>query len=810
MRSASFGEICGVLRSTFACFLFLGVCGTVAEAGVDAEIAQCSTDCSRFHYSGSLYYPADVPSAGSLDRFGQLVAMQQGLAAVVDSSEFEPNNSMRFDRSDRVFTFRESGNQWELDSQFRTSQDPWRKFRTSGLGINEGSILVLGSVLAPDSGYQYLLEQYGKVNGEWLKLHSVTLDIPSRDALSAAVLRVSGGRAYVATRSANGAEVFIFTLTSDGPVLIERTGRIDDLGSLRIFSMDVETDLIAIGASNWVEGKVVLLTRGAESWSTSAVILDPDQQPYDRFGQKVEIAGNLLAVSASNRPVGDGRRGVVIPYLRDPNGWSRQSVIAPPESQQLDAFFGECLDLTGSSLLVCNASPHFSPHLYEYAIDGDVINGSPRSVIWTQSPSNIGNTIISSIVRVGSRIVAGYPQARVNYIRDQGAVAFLSVLAPNSIERDWKWLAQNREFYNFGSDVAADNEWLAVGVPGLQRLLNLELRSLGSVRVYRRVEGSWSFVSEIFSRWFESGFGSEVRFAGGELVVAQRISAQGPPRTYLRRHRFANGQWAEFGVVEFPNSAGRTVFRLEQDFVAIYQPELRKLSIRRLDDQWSVWAELDTPGDPQLYHLDAPEIAVSRNAVAITARDVSGTFVQIYDRAGDNWLQGDSLRLVQPIFQSRIGGSMSLGENGLVLTESDASDSLRNVFFFPRTSAGWGPAEPVPAPSGYPLWGFGSAVLIDNQRLLVGSLHCRSNFPCEETSQVLIYERGSSGWEAKEPVTVSPRPNRVHRLEVSEAGLLVGIPGSDPLNEYAFEAGEVVVLARSGAGALIFGDGFEP
>ena len=100
-------------------------------------------------------------------------------------------------------------------------------------------------------------------------------------------------------------------------------------------------------------GAVYIFQRQGEAWVEQAKVLPSDSQPGDRFGLRVALFGDTLAVGAPYKQAAPGGNaaGAVYLFQRQGEAWSQQALLAAPDGAPFD-LFGSSLALQGDTLVV--------------------------------------------------------------------------------------------------------------------------------------------------------------------------------------------------------------------------------------------------------------------------------------------------------------------------------------------------------------------------------------------------------------------------------------------------------------------------
>lgn len=196
-------------------------------------------------------------------------------------------------------------------------------------------------------------------------------------------------------------------------------------------SVDIHGDIAVAGAllktvSGSVRaGAVYAYKRSGNSWTHIAYITPADRAPEDRFGAKVSVSGNWLAVSATHAIVnGNYQAGKVYLYKLNNAGsaYDYHSTITAPDPAAYD-MFGTGLQLSGDTLVV-GAPRHTASSSYDG--NGRVIlyvrNGNTwqHQHTFTASDGKKGDAFGASVHIQGQRFIAGAYNAKVGSNKAQG------------------------------------------------------------------------------------------------------------------------------------------------------------------------------------------------------------------------------------------------------------------------------------------------------------------------------------------------------------------------------------------------------
>lgn len=219
---------------------------------------------------------------------------------------------------------------------------------------------------------------------------------------------------------------------------------------------------LALSSSQVLSGRVYLFDRSLSGWGVTQVLEPAPLEPLGRFGSRVAMDGDVLAVSAPTHTAGGDMQGAVFVFERTLDDWQQVAVLRSDEPM-VGGDFASSLDLEGETLVV------------------------------------------------GARLVthAGQSSAGAAWIFER--------------QEDGVWVRAARlepppsaQVFNaqFGRAVAVSGDVVAVG----------SLAANGFVHVYQRVAGEWHFVHELAGDAFEL-LGSSIDLVGRELLAGLPLAS---------------------------------------------------------------------------------------------------------------------------------------------------------------------------------------------------------------------------------------------------------------------------------------------
>ena len=260
----------------------------------------------------------------------------------------------------------------------------------------------------------------------------------------------------------------------------------------------------------------------------------------------------------------------------------------------------------------------------------------------------------------------------------------------------------------FGFQTAIHEDTLAVSAPGGTLLLSSTPHA-GSVHIFKRVAGQWSFVQRL-SPGTEQGdlFGQTVALDGDKLVVGaptdsttQNFSGRiyvypregdgfGEPTSFKAREPSESGL---FGVALAVEGDTMVVGAPQFNYVRSWIGAGRAFVFQRVNSQWTEAQELEAPASLEDGATFGWRVDIAGNTVAVGAPRARGADegqgpgeAFIYERAAPSgtWALTQSLRAVVPRASDWFGWSVQLTESLLLVSVLGDASSSRGLMGDPN------------------------------------------------------------------------------------------------------------------------------
>ncbi|MCU0452990.1 MAG: T9SS type A sorting domain-containing protein [Bacteroidetes bacterium] len=253
----------------------------------------------------------------------------------------------------------------------------------------------------------------------------------------------------------------------------------------------------------------VYLHSAQQAWQQVQVVESPDPQAVHTFGMAVGLSDDQLAVGAPGDHGAGIMAGAVYVYSRSGGAWALAAKVESPE-HTFGARFGGAVDIA-SDLLIVGAHRSFgsaerSGSVFVFRRDTTSWRLESKLFLSTAMPDEAFGT--SLLILDDSTIVVGWSMYSAIEGRKE-AVALFSRSSGAWSQTDLR-LPPEGGADLFGSAIAANDRYIAVGVPGRTRG---GVRS-GGVMLYDRTTG-------LLSKTIENPDGSQVIYFGGSVSMTR-------------------------------------------------------------------------------------------------------------------------------------------------------------------------------------------------------------------------------------------------------------------------------------------------
>ncbi|MFK7846783.1 MAG: choice-of-anchor B family protein [Rhodothermales bacterium] len=233
-------------------------------------------------------------------------------------------------------------------------------------------------------------------------------------------------------------------------------------------ALAADGNMLVVGMSGYQEsvGAVLVYTRSDDgSWMEKTRVMAQAGLPDDRFGNKVALSGDLVAVAAPGR---NNRKGGVFMFRQNGDSWQQEAFIEGTDTAEGDVF-GTALALNEGMLLV-GAPAHNEAKGAAYLFHKNAETGAWEQKDKLVVPNIEEKTQFGQIVALtnGTAYISA-PRAD----NRKGAVyAFPTEKAANARGAQYQLLTayDGQRNGRFGASILASNDELWIGAPGDMRI----------------------------------------------------------------------------------------------------------------------------------------------------------------------------------------------------------------------------------------------------------------------------------------------------------------------------------------------------
>ena len=377
----------------------------------------------------------------------------------------------------------------------------------------------------------------------------------------------------------------------------------------------------------------------------------------------------------------------------------------------------------------------FNPEILAYEVPLRLRTPSATVVITTEP--------VDALIEVGNETAAGGEEVSIDLAYGRNTIE-ISGASDGSIYRltlDRNLVAETAylkgalpvESGLIGTGVALEGDTLAIGGRGPD---SGGVVDSGAVYVFERVDGVWTQVAELVpslpsvSGWF----GNSIAISGDTLAVG----AYGDGAVYVYRRE--SGTWIEDAYLRAqpaPSDDGFGVFLAlhEETLVACANAEDvggqldagAAYVFKRDSSGWTQMARLvaETPTE-DVEFCNSVSVHGSTIGIGIPfdsgAANTAGAVAVFDEDVGSGWQRAGVLRASDPSDGGRFGSAVTI-EDGVMAVGAAHAGGERpgKVYLFERDGGGWTETAAISATDGDPGAGFGNAIDMQGDRLVVGA-----------------------------------------------------------------------------------------
>ncbi len=543
-------------------------------------------------------------------------------------------------------------------------------------------------------------------------------------------------------------------------------------------------------------GSVYVFVRSGAGWTKQAKILDPTVLSSQNFGRMVEVDGSTLAISASDPA--NNNRGAIYIYTRTGTTWSIQQVLREQDGTFDYYNLGRSLALNGDTLAAGESG----------GSNGLVKIFTRSGVTWTlrtkiESGRVLGDTgYAASIALSGNTLLIGSYQEPGDLFRT-GAAYFYTGSGATWTLQTKVVPADGLSEERFGLGVALEGDLALIGRPGT-RVSGINFA--GSLSVYRRSGGTWTFASQALPQTPISNlsFGAASAISGGRVIIGlgRTTTDAGSTAGVANLYSVSDGNLVLQGQltagVEAANQHFGYAVAVEDNTVVIGAPDEttvggsksgRAYVFARSPGGWAEQASLTASESGTTNYNFGKALAISGDTLMVGASGFAYALV----RNGSTWTHQE--KIYPDASTGGFGNSVALEGNTAVIGAPAGGNGYGSAYVFTRSGVLWDQRAVLEEDQRRALAYFGTSVAIDAGTILVGT-------PQTGLHPGVAHVFTGSGGTWTRQATLEGEGDLRFGTSVALSGnlALVGAPGSETLPDPlpASGTGAAHLFARSG------------
>jgi len=535
---------------------------------------------------------------------------------------------------------------------------------------------------------------------------------------------------------------------------------------------------------------------------------DPFVQPNALFGHSVVVAGDTVVVGDPNYTA----PGAAYVFLRSGTTWVEQQRLFPSDSAPGDAF-GYALSLEADTLVIGAPSEGGSSR-------GAVYIFVRAGALWMQqqkllaSDATAGDHLGWAVAISGDTVVAGAPEVATGPGGGWGSL-YVFVRSGGAWTQQQKLVAPVGDAFDyFGAAVSVSGDTLVSGAPGDDTPSG---PGSGSACVFVRSGASWSLQQQLLASDAAAGdsFGNAVSLSGDTVIVGAShddTSAgtdAGSAYVLVR----SGTTWAEQEKLVATDGVAGDFF----GWSVSLSGDTGLIGAYRVDTpngadsgaayvflrSGSTWAQqqklIPTPGAAGAGFGNS--VSISGDTAAIGTY-ISGERAYVFVRSGASWTQQQEFLAFDSTAGDSLGTSISIsGDTAVVGAPLDdvpsAGADAGSAYAFVRSGTAWTLQQKVLASDGAAGDGFGQAVSISGDTVVVGAW--LDDGPAgADTGSAYVFVRSGTTWTQQQKLVAADGAggdNFGISVSVSGDTAVIGAWADDTP---VADAGSAYVFVRSG------------
>lgn len=704
------------------------------------------------------------PDGTASDSFGNAAAIDGDTMVIGRRSLVNPARG-----AGAAYVYRWTGSGWTLEATLAPADlGPFDWFGES-VAIYGDTIVVGTDGQNSSRGAAYVFHRNGTVWDQEAKLSASDGAVSDQFGFSVSIFgdtiavgspyrESSRGAAYLYKRT-GATWKLLTTLTVSNSAAGSRFGSAVSISDGALVIGAPTADDVAIPAS----GAAYLFARSGMSWSLQAQLTAPGLATSDAFGSSVSISGESVVIGA---PGSSSQRGAAYVFARSGLSWPFEGKLLAPDGADQDQF-GSSVGIAGNSVIV---GSHFDTVGLQ-GQQGSAYVFARSGTTWSQqthlfAPGGLENDEFGSAVALsGDFAVVGAPGDSVGANTLQGSAWAFSRVGSSWIGPDLQLLASDGAASDqMGTSVAISGDYAIIGAAN--DVVNGNF-SQGSAYLFARSGSTWIEEAHITSSDGAAldGFGFSVAISGTTAVVGARAANNSKGSAYIfGRVTSPSVNWVQKTKLVATDAATTGSFGFSvalSGTTAVVGSPFSSVGANSNQGATYVFGQASDVSWPQKAKLVASNgagfdffgVAVSISGTNLLV-GASGALsnkgaVWAFTGSGASWTQQSFFAAADGATADGFGSAVSVfGDTVVVgapnkLVGTNASQGA--AYVFNRSGTVWNQVAKLAAVDGAPNAGFGTAVAFVSDTALIGSPY-QSNGTTNIAGCAYVFTREGGTW----------------------------------------------------------------
>ncbi|MEP7337170.1 MAG: putative Ig domain-containing protein, partial [Acidobacteriota bacterium] len=704
------------------------------------------------------------------DNFGGAVAVS-GNTAVIGA----PFDDVVGAEQGSAYVFVRSGSSWTQQARLNALDGGTNDGFGRAVAINSNTVIIGAYGDEADRGSAYVFVRSGVTWSQQQKLTAadgVAADnFGSAVALSGETAVIGAPAEDLSTPQSKGA-AYVFVRNgvtwSQQQKLVAADGLIDEeFGA--VVALSGETAVIGnynkqIG-SNPNQGAAYVFVRNGTLWTQQQKLTAADGAAGDSFGYAVALNGDTLLVGALYDSIGmNPNQGSAYVFGRSGASWSQLQKLTASDAKAQD-FFGNAVAINGSTLVIGAANIAANNNqgkAYVFARNGAAWQ---QQEILTATDSASGDRFGSVLALSGDTIVTGAVGDLIGANANQGSAYVFVIRDDTLVQQQRLAAADGVDNDQFGTAVALNGNTAVVSVT---QDSHGNQSGLGAVYVFVRNGATWTQQAKLLA-----GDGAVGDYFGQALALSGDTLAVGAPEDDI-------GAKVDQGSVYVFVRNG-----------AVWSQQTKLVNgLGAAGDRFGGAVALQ--GNTMVCGISYAQIG------GMPKRGAAFVFV----RNGVTWSSQALLTASDGAADDLFGSAVALsGDTAVIGSPGDNVGGLPkrgSAYAFVRNDEAWSQQAKLTAADGAADDGFGGAVALDGNTLVIG-VDDHDNGANEGQGAAYVFIRNGAAWSQQQKLTVTNGALGDHfgrAVALSGDTLMIGAFWADVVN---VNAGAVYSFTRSGA-----------